>query len=172
MDRPHLARSLAFLGRFQVIVEPDEIEGRADPRDAGDQMQPAQPQIEPFGDVHRRRVPLVKPCNLRMGPVYRPRPFDKVQNFAAVDAKIRPPPAPARRHPRKSPRLPWRAKSGSTPRMTNAAPAPVSTRASIGAIIAASSGNLVEWFDFYVYAFCSVYFAAAFFPKADATGSC
>ncbi len=36
-------------------------------------------------------------------------------------------------------------------------------------IVAASSGNLVEWFDFYVYAFCAVYFAPAFFPHADAT---
>jgi len=41
---------------------------------------------------------------------------------------------------------------------------------SIGAIVAASSGNLVEWFDFYIYAFCSIYFAGAFFPKADPTG--
>ena len=39
----------------------------------------------------------------------------------------------------------------------------------IGAIIAASSGNLVEWFDFYIYAFCAVYFAPAFFPKSDST---
>ena len=45
-----------------------------------------------------------------------------------------------------------------------------SQRVSIGAIIAASSGNLVEWFDFYVYAFCSVYFAPLFFPGADPTG--
>jgi MHS family alpha-ketoglutarate permease-like MFS transporter len=56
----------------------------------------------------------------------------------------------------------------------DAAPAPAipeaSRRARIGAIVAASSGNLVEWFDFYVYAFCSVYFAPLFFPKADATG--
>lgn len=37
------------------------------------------------------------------------------------------------------------------------------------AIVAASSGNLVEWFDFYVYAFCAIYFAPAFFPKADPT---
>ena len=35
--------------------------------------------------------------------------------------------------------------------------------------MAASSGNLVEWFDFYVYAFSSIYFAAAFFPKGDPT---
>src|ERR1044071_7961479 len=39
----------------------------------------------------------------------------------------------------------------------------------IRSIIAASSGNLVEWFDFYVYSFTSLYFAAAFFPKGDAT---
>ncbi|MCD7097041.1 MFS family transporter [Stenotrophomonas sp. MMGLT7] len=37
------------------------------------------------------------------------------------------------------------------------------------AIVAASSGNLVEWFDFYVYAFCAIYFAGAFFPKSDPT---
>jgi MFS transporter, MHS family, dicarboxylic acid transporter PcaT len=39
----------------------------------------------------------------------------------------------------------------------------------IYAIMAASSGNLVEWFDFYVYAFCAIYFAPAFFPKSDQT---
>ncbi|NVB82765.1 MAG: MFS transporter [Kofleriaceae bacterium] len=33
----------------------------------------------------------------------------------------------------------------------------------------ASSGNLVEWFDFYTYAFCAIYFAHAFFPKSDPT---
>ncbi|MDB5858761.1 MAG: transporter [Ramlibacter sp.] len=33
--------------------------------------------------------------------------------------------------------------------------------------VSASSGKLVEWFDFYVYAFCAVYFAPAFFPKSD-----
>lgn len=43
------------------------------------------------------------------------------------------------------------------------------TRQRIFSIVAASSGNLVEWFDFYVYAFTSLYFAAAFFPKADPT---
>ncbi|MFT4249580.1 MAG: MFS family transporter [Pseudomonas sp.] len=37
------------------------------------------------------------------------------------------------------------------------------------AIMAASSGNLVEWFDFYVYAFCAIYFAGEFFPKSDPT---
>jgi len=39
----------------------------------------------------------------------------------------------------------------------------------IFAIMAASSGNLVEWFDFYVYAFSALYFAPAFFPQSDPT---
>ncbi|MEP6917827.1 MAG: MFS family transporter [Acidobacteriota bacterium] len=42
-------------------------------------------------------------------------------------------------------------------------------RRRIFAIVAASSGNLVEWFDFYVYAFCAIYFAPAFFPRSDPT---
>jgi len=46
---------------------------------------------------------------------------------------------------------------------------PEERRKRIVAIVAASSGNLVEWFDFYVYAFCAVYFAPAFFPKGNAT---
>src|ERR1043165_9085905 len=39
----------------------------------------------------------------------------------------------------------------------------------ITAIIGASSGNLVEWYDFYAYAFTSIYFASAFFPSGDTT---
>lgn len=39
----------------------------------------------------------------------------------------------------------------------------------IMAIIGASSGNLVEWYDFYVYAFTALYFAPAFFPSGDRT---
>jgi MHS family alpha-ketoglutarate permease-like MFS transporter len=39
----------------------------------------------------------------------------------------------------------------------------------IKAIVGASSGNLVEWYDFYAYAFTSIYFAAAFFPAGDRT---
>jgi MHS family alpha-ketoglutarate permease-like MFS transporter len=42
-------------------------------------------------------------------------------------------------------------------------------RKRIFAIFAASSGNLVEWFDFYIYAFCAVYFAHIFFPEANPT---
>ncbi|MEJ4045305.1 MFS transporter [Erwinia sp. SLM-02] len=39
----------------------------------------------------------------------------------------------------------------------------------IWAIVGASSGNLVEWFDFYVYSFCSLYFAHIFFPSGNPT---
>ncbi len=46
---------------------------------------------------------------------------------------------------------------------------PDDTRHRILAILIASSGNLVEWFDFYVYSACSLYFAAAFFPHGDQT---
>jgi metabolite-proton symporter len=42
-------------------------------------------------------------------------------------------------------------------------------RRRIIAIIGASSGNLVEWYDFYAYAFTSIYFASAFFPTGDPT---
>lgn len=43
------------------------------------------------------------------------------------------------------------------------------TGRAIRSIVGASSGNLVEWFDFYVYSFTSIYFAPAFFPKSDPT---
>lgn len=43
------------------------------------------------------------------------------------------------------------------------------TRRRVLAIVGASSGNLVEWFDFYVYSFCAIYFAPAFFPSGDPT---
>ena len=43
------------------------------------------------------------------------------------------------------------------------------TRQRIRAIVGASSGNLVEWFDFYVYSFFSLYFAHVFFPAGDTT---
>jgi metabolite-proton symporter len=42
-------------------------------------------------------------------------------------------------------------------------------RSRIFAIVAASSGNLVEWFDFYIYSFTSLYFAHAFFPAGNPT---
>jgi MHS family alpha-ketoglutarate permease-like MFS transporter len=34
-------------------------------------------------------------------------------------------------------------------------------------ILGACAGNLVEWFDFYVYSYTSLYFASAFFPAGD-----
>ena len=39
----------------------------------------------------------------------------------------------------------------------------------VASIVAASSGNLVEWFDFYVYAFSAVYLGPVFFPKSVPT---
>ncbi len=46
---------------------------------------------------------------------------------------------------------------------------PSDTHRRIIAIVGASSGNLVEWYDFYAYTFTSLYFAAAFFPSGDRT---
>jgi MHS family alpha-ketoglutarate permease-like MFS transporter len=37
------------------------------------------------------------------------------------------------------------------------------------AIVGASSGNLVEWYDFYAYSFTALYFAPSFFPAGDRT---
>ena len=39
----------------------------------------------------------------------------------------------------------------------------------IRAIVGGSSGNLVEWYDFYAYAFTQLYFAAAFVPSDSPT---
>jgi MHS family alpha-ketoglutarate permease-like MFS transporter len=49
------------------------------------------------------------------------------------------------------------------------APAPV--RSPLKSIVAASSGNLVEWFDFYIYSTTALYFANEFFPSTDPTSS-
>src|SRR5436305_5312854 len=50
---------------------------------------------------------------------------------------------------------------------------PVSASADRGrriwAIFGSSSGNLVEWYDFYASAFTALYFAPSFFPKGDQT---
>ena len=43
------------------------------------------------------------------------------------------------------------------------------TRRRVFAIVGASSGNLVEWFDFYIYSFCALYFSPAFFPNGNPT---
>ena len=43
------------------------------------------------------------------------------------------------------------------------------TQRRIWAIVGGSSGNLVEWYDFYVYSFTALYFASEFFPAGDQT---
>ncbi len=60
---------------------------------------------------------------------------------------------------------------GATPAVQAAVPhyTAEEKRKRIFAIVGASSGNLVEWFDFYVYAFSAIYFAGSFFPKSDPT---
>ena len=42
-------------------------------------------------------------------------------------------------------------------------------RGRLRAIMSACAGNMVEWFDFFVYAYTSIYFAASFFPAGDQT---
>jgi MHS family alpha-ketoglutarate permease-like MFS transporter len=49
------------------------------------------------------------------------------------------------------------------------APPGLSLAERIKAILIGSSGNLVEWYDFYVYAAFSLYFAKAFFPEGNQT---
>ena len=50
----------------------------------------------------------------------------------------------------------------------SAAPSRI-TRQRLISIIGGSAGNLVEWFDWYVYSAFTLYFASSFFPKGDAT---
>jgi MHS family alpha-ketoglutarate permease-like MFS transporter len=45
----------------------------------------------------------------------------------------------------------------------------VDMRRRVIAIVGASSGNLVEWYDFYTYSFTALYFASSFFPSGDRT---
>lgn len=47
--------------------------------------------------------------------------------------------------------------------------AELSNAARVRAIVAGSMGNLIEWYDFYAYAFTALYFSAAFFPSGDST---
>ena len=47
--------------------------------------------------------------------------------------------------------------------------APATPNHRLRSILGGSAGNLVEWFDFYVYAFSALYFAPAFFPSGDRT---
>jgi metabolite-proton symporter len=61
------------------------------------------------------------------------------------------------------------ARSGENAVETPHVPSADDSRKRIFAIVGASSGNLVEWFDFYVYSFCAIYFASAFFPSGNQT---
>ena len=49
------------------------------------------------------------------------------------------------------------------------AAAPKTTSSRLKSIFSGSVGNMVEWYDWYVYAAFSLYFAKAFFPKGDTT---
>lgn len=43
------------------------------------------------------------------------------------------------------------------------------TASRLKSIFSGSIGNMVEWYDWYVYAAFSLYFAKAFFPAGDST---
>ncbi len=45
----------------------------------------------------------------------------------------------------------------------------LTTRSRLKSIVRGSIGNLIEWYDWYVYAAFSIYFAKAFFPNGDLT---
>ena len=45
----------------------------------------------------------------------------------------------------------------------------VPRRSRLKNIVGGSAGNLVEWFDWYVYSAFALYFAPVFFPKGDQT---
>ncbi|GAA4320033.1 MFS transporter [Compostibacter hankyongensis] len=53
--------------------------------------------------------------------------------------------------------------------MSNNTATPHGTAWRIRAIFAGSAGNLVEWYDWYVYAAFALYFAPVFFPEGNAT---
>jgi MHS family alpha-ketoglutarate permease-like MFS transporter len=59
--------------------------------------------------------------------------------------------------------------TGGAGTISHAAAEAADSRRRIKAIVASSSGNLVEWFDFYCYAFFALYFAPVFFPEGDDT---
>lgn len=53
--------------------------------------------------------------------------------------------------------------------MISTAAAADSTRQRLQSIFGGSVGNLIEWYDWYTYAACAIYFAPAFFPKGSPT---
>ena len=61
------------------------------------------------------------------------------------------------------------ARDGNNPKPANTATQDLTSRQRVMAIVGASSGNLVEWFDFYIYSFLALYFSSAFFPSGNPT---
>jgi MHS family alpha-ketoglutarate permease-like MFS transporter len=59
------------------------------------------------------------------------------------------------------------ATAGAVPLSPDAPRGASDTRRRIGAIFGGSIGNLVEWYDWYVYATFALYFSRAFFPDSD-----
>jgi len=53
--------------------------------------------------------------------------------------------------------------------VTSAAAAIDSTRQRLRAVFGGSVGNLIEWYDWYTYSACAIYFAPLFFPDDDPT---
>lgn len=53
------------------------------------------------------------------------------------------------------------------PLSANIAPSTTTSRRILG-VAGACAGNLVEWYDFFVYAYTAIYFSASFFPTGDA----
>ncbi|WP_066771121.1 MFS transporter [Sphingobium sp. CCH11-B1] len=45
----------------------------------------------------------------------------------------------------------------------------LSTAGRVRAILSACAGNMVEWFDFFIYAYTAIYFAPTFFPSSNQT---
>ena len=59
--------------------------------------------------------------------------------------------------------------SNSLPKDSAATRAEKTTASRLKSIFSGSVGNMVEWYDWYVYSAFSLYFAKAFFPKGDTT---
>lgn len=49
------------------------------------------------------------------------------------------------------------------------APMGITTAQRVKAIIAGSTGNLIEWYDYFIYAFTALYFSSEFFPSGNRT---
>ena len=54
----------------------------------------------------------------------------------------------------------------------NVPQAHLDTKTRVKSILGGSAGNLVEWYDWYVYAAFTLYFAHSFFPKGSQTANC